>query len=26
MLAKVDKIDIDWEEATGQFENFKIKY
>ncbi len=26
MLARVDKIDIDWKEATGQFENFKIKY
>lgn len=26
ILAKVDKIDIKWENATGQFNNFKIKY
>ncbi len=26
MLAKVDKIDIDWQKATGQFEKFEIKY
>lgn len=26
MLAKVDKIDIEWREATGQFNNFDIKY
>jgi acylphosphatase len=26
MLARVDKIDINWQEATSQFENFEIKY
>ena len=26
ILARVDKIDIDWQEATGQFNKFKIKY
>lgn len=26
MLAKVDKIDISWQEATGQFKEFNIKY
>ncbi len=26
ILAKVDKIDIEWREATGQFNNFDIKY
>ncbi len=26
MLAKVDKVDIDWQEATGQFDKFEIKY
>ena len=26
MLARVDKIDINWQKAAGQFENFKIKY
>lgn len=25
-LAKVDKIDIVWQEPTGQFEKFEIKY
>ena len=25
-LARVDKIDIQWQEATGQFEGFEIKY
>lgn len=25
-LAQVEKIDIDWQEATGQFEGFEIKY
>jgi len=26
ILAKINKIDIDWQEATGQFKEFKIKY
>lgn len=26
MLAKVDKIDIVWQEPTGQFNKFEIKY
>jgi len=26
ILAKVKKIDIDWQEATGQFDKFEIKY
>ncbi len=26
MLARVDKIDIDWQEATSQFDKFEIKY
>ncbi len=26
ILSKVDKIDIEWQQATGQFENFSIKY
>ncbi len=26
ILARVDKIDIDWQEATGQFDKFEIKY
>lgn len=26
MLAQVEKIDIQWQEATGQFEGFEIKY
>ena len=26
MLAKVNKIDINWQEATGQFKKFNIKY
>ncbi len=26
ILAQVDKIDIEWQEATGQFSNFEIKY
>lgn len=25
-LARVDKVDIQWQEATGQFNNFEIKY
>jgi len=25
-LTRVDKIDIQWQEATGQFEGFEIKY
>ncbi len=25
MLAKVNKIDINWQEATGQFKKFNIK-
>jgi acylphosphatase len=25
MLARVDKIDINWQEATGQFDKFEIK-
>jgi len=24
--AKVEKIDIEWQEATGEFEEFEIKY
>lgn len=26
VLAKVNKIDIQWQEATGQFEKFEIRY
>lgn len=26
ILAKVDKIDIKWQEATSQFKEFEIKY
>ncbi len=26
ILAKVEKINIDWKKATDQFDNFKIKY
>ena len=26
MLAKVNKIDIEWEKITGQFDKFEIKY
>ncbi len=26
ILARVDKINIDWQEATGQFNKFKIEY
>ncbi len=26
IIAKVDKIDIQWQEATGRFNNFEIKY
>ncbi len=26
VLAKVEKINIDWKKATDQFNNFKIKY
>ena len=26
ILAKVNKIDINWQEATGQFKKFNIKY
>ncbi len=26
ILARVEKIDIEWESATGQFKDFKIKY
>jgi len=26
ITARVDKIDIDWQKATGQFDNFEIKY
>jgi len=26
IIARVEKIDIDWQEATGQFEGFEIKY
>lgn len=26
IIAKVDKIDIQWQEATGQFDKFEIKY
>jgi len=26
ILAKVNKIDVNWQEATSQFEKFKIKY
>ena len=26
ILARVDKIDIEWKEATGQFEEFEIRY
>ena len=26
ILAKVEKIDIDWQEAIGQFDKFEIKY
>lgn len=26
ILAKVNKIDINWREATGQFDKFEIKY
>ncbi len=26
MIARVDKIDIKWQEAAGQFEKFEIKY
>jgi len=25
-IAKVDKIDIQWQKATGQFEKFEIRY
>ena len=24
--SKVDRVDVDWEEATGEFDNFQIKY
>jgi len=26
ILAKVDKVDINWQEPTGQFNRFKIEY
>ncbi len=26
IIARVDKIDIQWQEATGQFDKFEIKY
>jgi len=26
MLARVDKIDVEWKEASGQFNKFKIRY
>ena len=26
ILAKVEKIDIDWKDYTGQFDKFEIKY
>lgn len=26
ILARVDKIDVEWKEATGQFEKFEIRY
>ena len=26
MLARVEKIDIDWQEVTGQFKKFEIRY
>ena len=26
MFAKVDNIDIDWQEYTGEFQNFEIRY
>jgi acylphosphatase len=26
MLARIDKIDVEWQKATGQFERFEIKY
>lgn len=26
IIARVDKIDVQWQEATGQFEKFEIKY
>ena len=26
IIARVEKIDIDWQKATGQFEKFEIKY
>ena len=26
ILAKVEKIDIDWQDSTGQFNKFEIKY
>ncbi len=25
-LAKVDKVDVEWQEATGQFKEFGVKY
>ena len=25
-LAQVEKVDIEWQEATGQFEEFEVKY
>lgn len=26
ILARVDKIDVEWKEATGQFKKFEIRY
>ena len=26
MLARVDKIDVEWRKASGQFNEFKIRY
>ena len=26
VLARVDKIDVEWEEATGRFDKFEIRY
>jgi len=26
MIARVEKIDVEWQKATGQFESFDIKY
>jgi len=26
IIARVDKIDVQWQEVTGQFDKFEIKY